>query len=325
MAKVNLEIIILRYLISVSTIILNSFLIYAIWKRNKLKIVSYWLISCLSISDVFYGISVLITESAEPQPPTFCSAEIACLIANISEFFFGNFSATFLLIIAIDRFIHMKYILRYHTIMTKKRAVALVCFNVVFTGHIVVTIILLPKYQRQFLLKHLQSYRIYRAVLSFVYFSIVLSVCALYVITYFSLRRRVNSATNVETIEMGETSQEIQENDKPKVPNIYNNGRRRPDREFAVCIMFVIILLFFFEAPNLLVTVYIRVSMLIQRNFAYTNEIVLASRWTYILFQLNSTLNAAVILVFSRELRSFIKELFKRSTNAESGPCNSTR
>ena len=310
-------IVIIRYIISASNVAVNSFLIYALWKRNKLEIVSYWLIFCLSISDVCFGLFALINESLKFHLKTHCWNDFTCFVTESFELFFASFSATFLLTVAIDRFIHMKFVLRYHEIMTKKRAVILVVLNVIFTCHLIVIARLLPKYQRKFFEKNFIAFWIYLTVLSFIYFLVVMSVSVVYIITYFSIRNRVNSAANVETEEMGEIGQSPNEQDRYSVPNIYNSRRRRPDQEFAVCIMFVIILLLFFEAPNLFVSVYSKIVMLIQRKFIYSKEMLLALTWTYMLLKLNSSLNAVVILSFSRELREFTKRFFKSFVNSD--------
>ena len=313
---------ILRYLISLSNILCNSFLIFALRRRKKLKIISYWLIFCLSCSDVFFGIFALINESFTLALVKNCWEDDTCFATNACEFFFGNFSATFLLIIAIDRFVHLKYSLRYQSIMKRRTANALICFNVIFTFHIVVTIVLLPKYQTQFLLRHLRSYRIYRAVLSFVYVSVMLSVCVLYIVTYCSIKKRVFNINAIPAIEIGKTAASRDGNDDAKGSDVNRHRRRRrrrrrPNQDFAVCIMFIIILVIFFEVPNLCLTVYERVSLLFQPQFTYSREMFLASEWTLLLFQLNSSLNAVVLLVFSGELRKFTRNLFKWSSNTE--------
>ena len=303
---------VLRYLLSLSNILLNLFLIYALRQRKKLKVTSYWLIFCLSSSDVFFGISSAVNQSLWPTTKKKCWENDVCFAIDGCEFFFSNFSATFLLIIAIDRFIHMKYPLRYQSIMTKNRAILLFCFNAIFTFHIVVTIIFLPKYQRQFLLKHLRSYQIYRAVLSIVYVLIVLSVCGLYITTYSSITRRVYNVTAAPVMVMKEVAPS-RDNDCNALQSSLYRRRRRPNQDFKVCIVLIIILVLLLEVPNLFISVYIRIAMLFNSRFTYSDEIILAAQWTYLLVQLNSTLNAAVLLVFSRELRQYTRRLFKCS------------
>lgn len=305
---------ILSYLLSLSSIILNSFLIFALRRRKKLKITSYWLIFCLSSSDAFFGMFRLINESLILTITGYCWDNNVCYSTTCIEAFFSNFSATFLLIIAIDRFIHLRYSLRYQSLMTRGRATFLFCINVIFTFHVVVTIMLLPKYQREFLLKHLLSYRIYRAVLSFVYVSVIVIVCFLYIITYLSIKKRVNTAAHalVRATRGGDVV--IENKTKEGEPNVHKQ-RRRPDQDFAVCIVLIVLLVLVLVAPNLCLTAYMRVSMLFQPRFTYSKEIILAINWTYLLVQLNSSLNAAVLLVFSRELREYAKKVFTRSSN----------
>ena len=312
----KLHITVLRYLLSFSNILLNWLLIYVLKQRKKLKVTSYWLIFCLSSSDVLFGISSAVNQSVILATKKACWESDVCLATDGCEFFFSNFSATSLLIIAIDRFIHMKYPLRYQAIMTKRRAILLFCFNAIFTFHIVVTIILLPKYQRQFLLKHLLSYRIYRAALSVLYVLIVLSVCGLYMVTYFTVMKRVYNVTAAPSMIMKEATPS-RENDCCVLQSSIYRQRRRPNQDFKVCIVLIIILVLILEVPSLCVAAYIRFAMLFNSRFSYSDEVLFAIYWTYLLIQLNSTLNAAVLLVFSRELRQYTRKLFRCSKPPE--------
>ena len=301
---------ILTYLVSFSNISLNSLLIHALRKRKKLNIISYWLIFCLSISDVFIGIFGLIDESLPFIFSSSCEDNDFCIVTKAVRSFFANFSSTFVLVVAIDRFIHMKYPLQYATIMTKRWAAVLVCLNAVFTVHTTVTTRFLPHYQSNFISKNNQSYLIYRVVLSLVYIMTVVSVFILYVITYCLLRKRFNAVTNIET--MGTSDSSTVAKNKSTLSSVYNNGRRSPDQEFALSILCVVLLLFLFEAPGLCMAAFTNVSKLIHHDYANTSETLLAGSWTYLIFQLNSSLNAVTILFLSRELRAFTRQFFIR-------------
>ena len=297
---------VIKYLGCFSNILCNSFLIFALQRRKKLKIISYWLIFCLSCSDVFFGIFGLTNQSLMLTLVNDYWMYNIWMVINALEYFFASFSATYLLIIAIDRFIHMKHTLRYQSIMTKNVARFLVCFNVIFTVHIVTMVMLLPAFQSKFIKKHLYSYLIYRFVLSLVYIVVVLSVCILYIATYCSIKRRIGNAPD----------RSKRGNNITKRSDIYKD-RRRPDQEFSICIMLIIILVLLFEAPNLCASVYINVSRLFQLRLTFSKELGLFLQWTYLLLQFNSSLNAVVLLILCRELRKFTRNVFKRSVTSD--------
>ena len=56
---------ILWCLMSVLNVALNSFLLYALWNRNKFQAVSYWFIIGLSLSDVGFGTFAFINGILE--------------------------------------------------------------------------------------------------------------------------------------------------------------------------------------------------------------------------------------------------------------------
>ena len=306
-------------MVAASNIGLNSFLVNALWKCDKLKILSYLLIMCLCISDIFVGISGLLRESLLIKTQGLYSGnmkEVLLIIMSI-ESFWVNFSALFVLIIAIDRYIHMKHGLRYRLVMTKRRAIGLVTFNFVFTSHMIVTVKLLPKYQKGFLLKHLQAYRIYRVVLSLTYLSFILSIFTLYVKTYFSIKQTVEPAAEVATNETAEINLANESTNRTLALKLHQNRRRRPEQEFAKVMGIVLITLLVCLTPNLCISFYRRVVMLSTAKYNPSNGLRMATRLTFLMMRLNSSINAAIIIVFSRELRRYTKHFFCYLCNGE--------
>ena len=306
----------LTWLISLSNIILNSFLIHALRKHRKLKTVSYWLISCLSVSDIFVGIFCLIKESLYLALSNRDDAhESKFLVVSVRSFWI-NFSTSFVLIIAVDRYIHMKYALRYHTLMTKKRAIISVIFNAIFTIHMTVTVRFLPKYQKEFLSKHALAYRIYRVILSIVYVIIILIVFLLYITTYVAIKKKIKEAPS-----LGRKSADNNENTTEsgnQAPNICRNGKRSVDQEFAKAMGIVISILFLCLTPNLCIGVYERIVLLIRNGrYQQSNATLTARYWTFLMMQLNSSLNAIIIIVFSRELRHYSMRFLRNVVNGE--------
>ena len=310
---------VLSYVVAASNIGLNSFLVNALRKCRKLKILSYWLIACLCISDIFVGIFGLLKESLLLEAQGWYSGNTRefLLIIMSMESFWVNFSCLFVLIIAIDRYIHMKHGLRYRFVMTKRRAIGLIIFNVVFTSHMIVTVKILPKYQKGFLLKHLQAYRIYRVVLSLTYLSFIVFTFILYIKTYFSIRQIVEPTTEVAANETAEINLANENTNGTLAVRLHQNRRRRPEYEFAKIMGIVLITLLVCLTPNLGISFYKRVAMLSTIKYIPSNGLRMATQLTFLMMRFNSSINAAIIIMFSRELRKYTKHFFIYLSNGE--------
>ena len=307
------------YMVSISNVVLNLLLIIALQKRGKLKILSYWLITGLCISDSFVGIVGLLKESLllKVKFGHSSSMEVAWLVIITLESFWVNFSSLFVLIIAIDRYIHMKHGLNYQTLMTKRRATWLVIFNVVFTSNMVVTVIILPKYQKELLLRNLLAYQIYRVILSLTYLSFILAIFVLYIKEYLSIKRVVASTVEPASHDTAETN--FNNNCSTMAINLklHRHGRRSPEQEFGKIVGLVIITLVLCMTPNLCISFYKSVAMLTTANYRPPHGLRIATRWTFFMIQLNSSINATVITCFSKELRKFTKKFLCSLINGE--------
>ena len=117
----------LTLLVDLSNIIVNIFLVVALRKLKKLRTLSYRLILLMSISDICVGCSALVSHTSD----ALCITKRICapkfqLCASLMASFFLYFAGRFTLIIAIDRFIRMRYLIRYDRIMTNLRATLLI-------------------------------------------------------------------------------------------------------------------------------------------------------------------------------------------------------
>ena len=119
-------------LVDISAIFLNGIVAYVLKKQKKTNIVSFWFIYCLSISDVLVGVTALALHIVVILQSLNFSSTLLLLrqIFASGVAFSMSFSGRLILIISIDRCIHMKYLRRYSTIMTKFRARLIMSFNV---------------------------------------------------------------------------------------------------------------------------------------------------------------------------------------------------
>ena len=118
---------ILNSIIALFNILGNSFLIYALKKTGQTTTFSLQLIILMSTSDLATGIVALSLTNAL----LWRDYDLHCQVNTATQFMhvaFAGFSFSAVLLIAIDRFLHMKYLQRYPLIITKRRAYSMVIF-----------------------------------------------------------------------------------------------------------------------------------------------------------------------------------------------------
>ena len=181
----NLYIIVFM-LLDIPAIILNGLLAYILKKHNKTTIVTFWFIYCLSISDVIVGVSGLVYhllllllywDSANTVLLSLCTAAFEFLHYILST------SGRFILIIAIDRCIHLTYLNQYTLIVTHFRARLATLLNVI-VGMILEALPLLASD------KYIAWFHLIINILDT--FSMLMTY-AIYAITYFSIKRRLRA------------------------------------------------------------------------------------------------------------------------------------
>ena len=110
--------------IDISNILLNILLTYTLKKLGKLRIVSYWLIFWLSVSDLLVGMTGLVCRIAT----LVISAPEISPIIYLTIYIFVHLSGFLTMVIAVDRCIHMKLLNKYTFFMTRRKCnAALVC------------------------------------------------------------------------------------------------------------------------------------------------------------------------------------------------------
>ena len=253
-------------MVDLSNILFNASLAYIIWKISKVKTISYKLMFSLSLSDIAVGLSGLVYHSVllSSYPS---NAATTVEIKNIFTFVssFTTLSARFVMSIAIDRFIHMKYLNRYHLVMTKRKASILVGINFGILS-IEISTIAFP-------------------AIRFCYYAIAMPLhavgTAIIIILYFwafiSVKARVDEL------------------------NINQRRVRSVDKHFGKGVLLIVIVVFLCYSPVLAV-------LICRYNLGIQIPDSLMS-WAAFSVLLNSTLNAAILALFNREIKSYIVQL----------------
>ena len=114
--------------VSVSNVATNSILSFVLWKLKKLNTTSYRFIFVQSVCDILVGIAMLLSRSVYYFIPfnRFCNLKAFSDILCDSLCMFSGVMVT---LIALDRYIHMRFLNRYSVWMTKRRAIMLIFIN----------------------------------------------------------------------------------------------------------------------------------------------------------------------------------------------------
>ena len=177
---------VISLVLDLSSIVLNGLIAYVIKKHKKTRIVTFWFIYCLSISDLMVGATGIVHHSLLLDnflDPINASWNLLHVVFGVLYGFFTITSWMLILIIAIDRYIHMKYPHNYSMIMTKLRARLLLLFNILFG-----------------MLVYLASMLISRASMIWLQFALhifftlgTFTTFFLYFMLYFLIKRQVNA------------------------------------------------------------------------------------------------------------------------------------
>ena len=170
-------------LLDMSAIFLNGLIAYQLKKQKKTRIITFWFIYCLSISDVMVGITGLVFHFSMP---TWGLDSGKPLWSPMTKFafkfhhYFIQTSVHLIVIVAIDRHIHMKCLKKYTVTMTKpgSRLIMLFCI----TSGIILSI---PTFALSGKRSDLYNFAIYTLRVT-----LTVLVCAIYIKTYFMIRRK---------------------------------------------------------------------------------------------------------------------------------------
>ena len=130
--KIRQKFIIPYLLLGIVNLIVNSFLIHALRRLDKLRTISYKLILCLTISDLFTGIELIVEEIMNIAFIRDESSIWRLAFLGVG-FLLAQFSCLTTLAIAVDRYIHMKYLHKYSVVITNRKAILFCILNVLLS------------------------------------------------------------------------------------------------------------------------------------------------------------------------------------------------
>ena len=324
----------------------NALLVHALRRLKKLSAISYRFILFQSIADIFAGFTLLSTElliylnhdlNVLPKE----NHEAAKFYSRVACNFFCQFSVIMILIVAIDRYIHMTSSTDYAARMNKFRANILVSMNIVMC----------ISYAALQVCRHLYNFfpSSYTALNIFALVMVVIA-SGLYYSAYKSISRRTASvnirmreresktATSVGNTTQQDKQRQMSTQNHTSVHSIAGNEtvastsfsvgtetetchkenrqtapgetkpsitkRRHPGKQFARAVLGILACTVFSYAPHVILVVFGNVLNYEQDDS--TDGFNIAFHVSRLLFCVFPAINAIIFISVNRELRRFV-------------------
>ena len=250
----------------------NAFLLYTVRKLKLGTSVFYRFVVALAISELLLGATVQPLFSVI-YADTFANKSYARTIHVVSEvaaIVLCQFSVLMILLISLDRYLHMKYLILYNAHMSRRRGNILIICNVCTCMLLGILLILAWLYG-------FYLYAVFGVVISN---AVPCKIGILnYTRAYLSVRKRVKA--------MG-------------VANNTSQNISRADVQFAKGILIVLASVILRYIP------YFVVAILVSVDTYKSNDLIFAHYWSSQLVCLGIFINVVIFFALNRRLRSFV-------------------
>ncbi len=281
--------------------IVNIVLIYALKATDQLRSISCRLIACLSVSDIC--IAVILQNLLSITVIAF-KDEQNCVLELSGQFFafiFPQISGVMMLIIALDRWLHMKYLSKYAIIVNWKRASFMIVTNVIIALVIAVCSIFASIYNKFF---------IFNIILVVTDFSVIVFTYIAYILTFRSVRKQAKS---IRKRNQDDTSS------YPAISSDISKKTRKRDAELAKTMIFILTSLTFGYVPYFVVGLYW--SYLRYHRYTATSSSLDASVWCCFLFvYILPSLNAIIFIRRNKKAYRWLKRRLGAASSPEVSP-----
>ena len=233
-------------IIAVPGIFLNSLLSFLLWKFNKLNTISFRFIFMQSVSDVVVGITLVSSRTVfftingvdfdKIKPYSDIVCDTLC-----------QFICNTVLLVAIDRYFHMRLLTRYSEVMTKTRAVILILVNAAICVSFLITQIV--GYFEGFYSMFLMFYQF-----AVIFLSVTIS--SIYCHTFKSIEKQTKQSN------LAATGRSVA------------GSRRDPTKEFQKVMILILIAMAFCVTP---IAVFSPVQFIYGKRKSYNEAIIVCS------------------------------------------------
>lgn len=279
---------------------INLALIYGLWKLNLLRKTSYKFILCMCIGDACVGLftqptfsTLLLLKNAKNQ----CLHEI---VAHSIQTAFCQFSVLMILVITMDRFIHMTYLTRYNIVMTRRRGFLLIISNLMITIMIALINMIASVYGFQFEI-HMTTIAINTIIFIFIF--------VIYSKTYLAIRSRVQDSHLIRCNLPG--SKMMTAMDGRRL-NLVKPEKYQHHHYFGKAMVFVLLALGGCYLPYFIIITYTSyLRFYAQKGVPIDNWKTVCLFWSMQLVYLNSTVNSIIVIFSSKQLKTFARNRLK--------------
>ncbi len=281
--EAQIPFVIYRLVLGTLIILPNAFLVHALRKLRKLNSVSHRFVVILSASDICIGV-LLVSMSSLVAIDSEEVYQLVYLNSLRVMYFLCQFSFFMVITIATDRYIHMRFLTKYPTIMTNSRGVKVI-IGVVCATVFLNAILICGKFFGFFVpayLFYISANAVFLAVLFIQYAS-----------AYKALKRRVQGAF----LEGG------------RAPTINVSLQRAPKKEFAKAVLLILSSALICYAPFFIysITVYLNLS----------GSSVVFDTSLRGLVGANSAVNAMIFMALNRDIKRYLLSCFSRVDRRE--------
>ena len=257
---------------------LNVILCHAILKLRLMKKTSFCFIFALTISDLC---SILILHPLYFVEYTYAftgenNTNNVQLAIQFGAFTFCQFSGVMILIMALDRYLQMKYLNRYPSVMTKKRALILILINAATS--LICGIL--------FTISSIYGFFFYiNIVYLFADLAVLLTSFLVYLQAFMTLRTNV-ADSNIR-------------NDTSRSPI------RRADVQFVKGVLFIMLALSICYMPYLITGIVVALEKRNQNN-GVNQSLAISFYWSLLLVLAVPFMNTLLLFLFNKKLKNFL-------------------
>ena len=279
-------------LASLASLVIILTLCHGIIRKKLLQTMSFRFILALFISDI------CITFFEQPlfsigYAYTFIKANQAYglqIATQFSSFTFCQFSGGMIFIIAFDRYLHMRYLNRYATVMTYKRANILIAIN--FTLCLVCGLL--------FTVSSLYGFLFYvNITVIFADLAIMLTSFLIYIKAFFSLKSRI-AESSISKLESDNSKRNIQ----------------RADLTYAKGVALIMFSLSVLYMPYFIIGIKHALNQRLEKDDRSTSQsLAITFFWSMQLVLLAPLTNALLLIRFNKKLRSYFLVRMNRTTD----------
>ena len=273
-------------IVAILNIATNSMLIYLMRRIRRLSHATYIFIFCICISDICIGcnqiLCVILRVIMEGMDRV--TTQRLALMSAFFSYLLEPLSATLLITIAMDRYMHLRYLTTYRIIMTRRRAVvtitACLVANLCFTFAVMLSII------------H-GIHDIFSLILAGTYITMLSAVTVFYIRAYRSVQTRVKDSS-------------------VHLKRQTRRGPSKPNDAIFRGIAYILISLLICYTPYVLLRMAACILHIAGRP---DKDAIYPLALAYVLKSLSASMNAIMLIILNKEYKRFVRKfVFRRSS-----------